>query len=59
MIQLIAGSRDFHSAISKMNFGIQEAISPILWMISWFKHSLDATIDLEEEEIKRLKDLDV
>ena len=28
MIQLIAGSKAFHSAILKMNFDVQEVISP-------------------------------
>ena len=36
-----------------MTFGIQEVISPYsLREISFFKHSLDAEIDLREEESK-------
>ena len=49
MIRLIARSRAFHSAISKI-------ILPILEENLDFKYSLDAKMNLEEEEIKRLKD---
>ena len=60
MIQLITESRDFHYVISKTKFGIQEVISPyFLKKNLTFKHSLDAEINLEEEDRKRFKDLDV
>ena len=62
MIQLIAESKAFHSAISKMKFGIQDAISSFFFykikisrMLD-FEHSLDVEMRLEEEEIKRFKD---
>ena len=57
MIQSIGESKAFHSAILKRKIGIQEAISLYSFLQNVdFKHSLDAEIDLEEEEIKRFKD---
>ena len=57
MIQLIAGSKVFYSAILKMIVGNQEAISPYsLHEISLSNTSLEVEIDLEDEESKRFKD---
>ena len=56
MIQLIARSKAFHSAISKTIVGIQEGNSLYSFdEISLFYHFLDADLSLEEEKAKDAK----
>ena len=60
MIQLITESKAFHSAFSKINIQSSRGeISLFFRQNLDFKHSLEAELSLEEEEIKRYMDLDV
>ena len=56
MIQLIAKWKGFHLAFLKTN--IQSSRDEIFLFFWWnldFKHFLDVQMNVEEEEIKRLK----
>ena len=55
MIQLIVGSKAFHSVILKAIIGVEETNSLYHWQNLTVNHSVNVEMSLEEEESKRFK----